>query len=116
MAGCGYADVSLWLIGLDGDRTQVEWDREAFEYLVAGCWDRPDPGPLIAVQNRDQRRVRILRADAASGLTELVRRSWWFGESQWFAEQGFAVVVADGRGTPGRGPACSSPAPNLLEH
>ena len=25
--------------------------------------------------------------------------------SQWFAEQGFAVVVADGRGTPGYGPA-----------
>jgi dipeptidyl-peptidase-4 len=25
--------------------------------------------------------------------------------SQWWAEQGFAVVVADGRGTPGRGPA-----------
>jgi dipeptidyl-peptidase 4 len=28
-----------------------------------------------------------------------------FLSSQWFAEQGFAVVVADGRGTPGRGPA-----------
>ena len=26
-------------------------------------------------------------------------------EHQWFADQGFAVVVADGRGTPGRGPA-----------
>jgi dipeptidyl-peptidase 4 len=25
--------------------------------------------------------------------------------SQWWAEQGFAVVIADGRGTPGRGPA-----------
>lgn len=25
--------------------------------------------------------------------------------SQWFADQGFAVIVADGRGTPGRGPA-----------
>ncbi|WP_203817432.1 S9 family peptidase [Paractinoplanes ferrugineus] len=25
-------------------------------------------------------------------------------ESQWFADQGFAVIVADGRGTPGRGP------------
>ena len=25
--------------------------------------------------------------------------------SQWFAEQGFAVVIADGRGTPGRGSA-----------
>ncbi len=27
-----------------------------------------------------------------------------YADSQWFAEQGFAVVVADGRGTPGRGP------------
>lgn len=27
-----------------------------------------------------------------------------FLTSQWFAEQGFAVVVVDGRGTPGRGP------------
>jgi len=27
-----------------------------------------------------------------------------FQAPQWFAEQGFAVVVADGRGTPGRGP------------
>lgn len=28
-----------------------------------------------------------------------------YATSQWFAEQGFAVVVIDGRGTPGRGPA-----------
>ena len=28
-----------------------------------------------------------------------------FLSSQWLADQGFAVVVADGRGTPGRGPA-----------
>ena len=28
-----------------------------------------------------------------------------FLTSQWFADQGFAVVVVDGRGTPGRGPA-----------
>jgi len=28
-----------------------------------------------------------------------------FLESQWFADQGFAVLVVDGRGTPGRGPA-----------
>jgi len=28
-----------------------------------------------------------------------------FLSPQWFADQGFAVVVADGRGTPGRGPA-----------
>ncbi|MEP6697272.1 MAG: prolyl oligopeptidase family serine peptidase [Pseudonocardiales bacterium] len=29
-------------------------------------------------------------------------RNMWL-EPQWFADQGFAVVVADGRGTPGRG-------------
>jgi dipeptidyl-peptidase-4 len=29
---------------------------------------------------------------------------WRCHVSQWFAEQGFAVLVADGRGTPGRGP------------
>jgi dipeptidyl-peptidase 4 len=28
-----------------------------------------------------------------------------FLQSQWFADQGFAVLVTDGRGTPGRGPA-----------
>jgi dipeptidyl-peptidase 4 len=28
-----------------------------------------------------------------------------FAASQWFADQGFAVLVVDGRGTPGRGPA-----------
>jgi len=27
-----------------------------------------------------------------------------FGVAQWFAESGFAVLVVDGRGTPGRGP------------
>jgi dipeptidyl-peptidase 4 len=34
----------------------------------------------------------------------LASRSSWL-EAQWLANQGFAVVVADGRGTPGRGPA-----------
>ncbi len=36
---------------------------------------------------------RVVRARAA------------FTSSQWFADQGFAVVVVDGRGTPGRGTA-----------
>ncbi|MGA4843291.1 prolyl oligopeptidase family serine peptidase [Streptomyces sp. G45] len=30
-------------------------------------------------------------------------RGWWTAVAQWFAEQGFAVLVTDGRGTPGRG-------------
>jgi dipeptidyl-peptidase-4 len=37
------------------------------------------------------------------GLRLVVRSRSPFLESQWFADQGFAVLVADGRGTPGRG-------------
>jgi dipeptidyl-peptidase 4 len=32
-----------------------------------------------------------------------IKSSLSFTVSQWFADQGFAVIVADGRGTPGRG-------------
>lgn len=35
----------------------------------------------------------------------VVRARNAYATSQWFAEQGFAVVIIDGRGTPGRGPA-----------
>ena len=34
-----------------------------------------------------------------------MRAGFAYYTSQWFADQGFAVVVADGRGTPGRGSA-----------
>jgi dipeptidyl-peptidase-4 len=69
-AGTANADVSLWLAGLDGERTEVRWDRAAFEYLVDVCWD---PRLLIVVQSRDQRVVQVLEVDPASGQTELVR-------------------------------------------
>jgi dipeptidyl-peptidase 4 len=39
------------------------------------------------------------------GMQRVVKAATMYLTSQWFAEQGFAVVVADGRGTPGRGPA-----------
>jgi dipeptidyl-peptidase 4 len=39
------------------------------------------------------------------GHQEVVKSARLYLTAQWFAEQGFAVVVADGRGTPGRGPA-----------
>lgn len=38
------------------------------------------------------------------GHAEVIAGLGHFGEQQWLADQGFAVVVADGRGTPGRGP------------
>jgi dipeptidyl-peptidase-4 len=39
------------------------------------------------------------------GAQRVLKSASYYLTSQWFAEQGFAVVVADGRGTPGRGPA-----------
>jgi dipeptidyl-peptidase-4 len=39
----------------------------------------------------------------SAGQRAVAARSRYWA-SQWFADQGFAVVVADGRGTPGRGP------------
>jgi dipeptidyl-peptidase-4 len=35
----------------------------------------------------------------------VVRSAGAYATDQWIADQGFAVVIADGRGTPGRGPA-----------
>jgi dipeptidyl-peptidase-4 len=39
------------------------------------------------------------------GAQRVLRTRSAFLTSQWLADQGFAVVVIDGRGTPGRGPA-----------
>ncbi|MEV7601479.1 prolyl oligopeptidase family serine peptidase [Kitasatospora sp. NPDC089797] len=69
LAGTANAEVSLWLLGLDGGRTEVRWDRAAFEYLTAAGWD--GHGPYAAVQSRDQRTVRTL-AVAADGATRVL--------------------------------------------
>jgi len=36
---------------------------------------------------------------------QVIAAGAYYGEDQWLADQGFVVVIADGRGTPGRGPA-----------
>ncbi|MFI1825448.1 prolyl oligopeptidase family serine peptidase [Streptomyces sp. NPDC020412] len=53
------------------------------------------------------RRLPVLLCPyGGAGLQLVVRaREWWSYVAQWFAEQGFAVLVTDGRGTPGRGRA-----------
>jgi dipeptidyl-peptidase-4 len=70
-AGTPNADVSLLMARLDGGRAEVGWDRAEFPYLVTVSWDSGDP--LIVVQSRDQRRLRLLGADAASGGTTVIR-------------------------------------------
>jgi dipeptidyl-peptidase 4 len=69
-AGTANADVSLYVLRLDGTRTEVAWDRGAHEYLVTVDWDAR--GPLLSVQSRDQRTVLILDADPGTGETSLL--------------------------------------------
>jgi dipeptidyl-peptidase-4 len=69
-AGTANADVSLHVLGVDGSRTEVAWDRAAFEYLTSAAWDAH--GPLIGVQSRDQRTLRVLGCDPDTGATHLL--------------------------------------------
>ncbi|MFF4700512.1 S9 family peptidase [Streptomyces chattanoogensis] len=70
VAGTANAEVTVQLLALDGKRVDVVWDRAAYEYLVAAGWDAH--GPFLAVQNRDQRTVRTLAVDPATGATEVL--------------------------------------------
>lgn len=56
--GTPNVDASLWIVGLDGSRAEVRWDRAAYEYLPGAGWDAD--GPYALVQSRDQRTVRYL--------------------------------------------------------
>ncbi|OLL70873.1 Ribonuclease HI [Pseudonocardia sp. Ae168_Ps1] len=66
-AGTPNAVVGLEIVALDGTRTPVRWDAGAHEYLATAGWDAH--GPLLSVQPRDQREVRTLAVDPATGTT-----------------------------------------------
>ncbi|WP_190823343.1 S9 family peptidase [Saccharopolyspora pogona] len=72
-AGTANADVSLAVFDLDGNRVNVDWDRQAFPYLVTAHWSRHGR-PLIAVETRDQRTQLVLAFDPATGRTTEVHR------------------------------------------
>jgi dipeptidyl-peptidase-4 len=70
-AGTANADVSLWLVGLDGRTTQVTWDRDVFPYLVRVSWTHADP--VLLVMTRDQKRAQVLTVDPAAASTSVLR-------------------------------------------
>jgi dipeptidyl-peptidase 4 len=70
-AGTANAVVTLHVLGVDGSRVDVEWDREGFEYVVAVSWTSEGP-PLAMVQSRDQRSMQVMAIDPDSGATEIV--------------------------------------------
>jgi len=71
-AGTANADVSLWLVRLDGTRTEVAWDHAAFPYLARVTV--PETGaPLVTLLSRDQRHQSILEVDPATGASRGLR-------------------------------------------
>ncbi|CAM3865507.1 prolyl oligopeptidase family serine peptidase [Smaragdicoccus niigatensis] len=67
-AGSANAEVTLWLLDDHGTLRQISWDAAEFPYLARVHWSAGGP-PLIAVQSRDQKRLRICAIDVTSGGT-----------------------------------------------
>ncbi|GEC09144.1 peptidase [Streptomyces spinoverrucosus] len=70
-AGTENADVRLFVIGLDGTRTEVVWDRARYPYLARVHWSAAG-APLLLVQARDQRSQLYLAVDPDTGGTRMV--------------------------------------------
>jgi len=69
--------------------------REIQTAVLFPSWHQPGQGPLPV----------LLDPYGGPHAQRVVRARGAYLVPQWFAEQGFAVVIADGRGTPARGPA-----------
>ncbi|MFD4790173.1 prolyl oligopeptidase family serine peptidase [Streptomyces sp. NPDC058459] len=99
-AGTADAEVTLFVIGLDGTRTEVRWDRERHPYLARVHWSQAG-SPLLQVQSRDQRGTLVLAVDPDTGATRTVHadedRTWldlFAGVPAW-TPSGELVRIAD---------------------
>ena len=93
-AGTPNAQVSLLLARLDGTTVDVGIDHVAFPYLVTACWEGGHD-PLVVVQSRDQRTMRLLTVDAGTGQAEVLREDT---DPRWLeVVPGVPAWTADGR-------------------
>jgi dipeptidyl-peptidase-4 len=82
---------TLWVVGLDGSRTEVAWNHQAFEYLVDVRWESGHEA-LVTVLDRHQRTMHVLGwqpDEAPRRLREISDPAWvdvvpgvpaWWGE------------------------------------
>jgi dipeptidyl-peptidase-4 len=112
--------ISSTSLDYNGFRHQVRWP--GGEITVGSCAETPLVQPSVRMLRLGERRLSAglllptghvpgtklpVLLDPYGGphaLRVLPARRIWL-EPQWWADQGFAVLVADGRGTPGRDPA-----------
>jgi dipeptidyl-peptidase-4 len=93
-AGTDNAIVTLSVVAMDGVKVDVEWERDAFPYLVTVDWGTNGPFTLL-VESRDQRTMQILRVDPDTGSTEVVREDH---DERWLdITIGVPAWLTDGR-------------------
>ena len=93
-AGTNNAVVSLALLSLDGHRTPVIWDADAFPYLVTARWVRGFT-PLLHLASRDQHTMRIVEIEVTTGATTVLREDT---DPHWLAlVPGVPDRLPDGR-------------------
>ncbi|MGW2487048.1 prolyl oligopeptidase family serine peptidase [Streptomyces sp. NPDC001606] len=99
-AGTPNAEVRLFVLGLDGERTEVAWDRSRYPYLARVHWSEAG-APLVLVQARDQQSQLILAVDPDTGATRMVHAdedpSWLelFAGVPCWSPSGQLVRIAD---------------------
>jgi len=113
------------LVSRDIDTTAVSYTVSAggVEHTLTSYAERPVVTPRVTVLEAGPSRLRtavlfpshhlpgsrrlpvVMSPYGGPHHQEVTASAGSFGEDQWIADQGFCVVVADGRGTPGRGPA-----------
>lgn len=70
-AGTANAEVRLFVVTLDGARTEVTWDRARYPYLARVHWSSAG-APLLLVQSRDQLSQLYLAVNPDDGSTRMV--------------------------------------------
>ena len=91
-AGTVDADVTAWIVRLDGSRTEVGWDRAAWPYLVQAAWD--EHGPMVAFMPRDQQSIEVRAIDPDTGAATLL---WADADAAWVERTpGTPARLADG--------------------
>ncbi|MFA7265564.1 MAG: prolyl oligopeptidase family serine peptidase [Candidatus Nanopelagicales bacterium] len=63
--------VRLWLVPIVGERMEVGWDHDRWEYLVSVRWNNFGP-PLVTLFDRPQRHSIVLSIDPTDGSTSVV--------------------------------------------